>query len=44
MFCIQVKALTMHKYKSDRYMYKEGLKLAAKYAAEEAALCSELKV
>lgn len=27
-----------------RYMYKEGMKLAARYAAEEAALKEELKV
>lgn len=39
----QVKAITEHKYAPERYMYKEGLKLAAKYAEEEAALAAELK-
>ncbi|MEW5298996.1 MAG: hypothetical protein WDW36_002057 [Sanguina aurantia] len=39
----QVAELTEHKYSSDRYMYKEGMKLAARYAAEEAALKEELK-
>lgn len=39
----QVKAITSHKYAPERYMYKEGMKLAAKYSEEEAALAEELK-
>lgn len=40
---VQVRATTTHLYTSDRYMYKEGMKLADKYAAQEAALAEELK-
>lgn len=32
------------RYGPERYMYKEGMKLAAKYAEEEKALAEELKV
>jgi hypothetical protein len=39
----QVKAITEHKYGPDRYLYKEGLKLAAKYAEEEKALAEALE-
>ncbi|GFR50416.1 hypothetical protein Agub_g12633 [Astrephomene gubernaculifera] len=38
-----VAAVTAHKYSSDRYMYREGMKLAARYKAEEDALKGELK-
>ncbi len=40
----QVAAITAHKYSPDRYMYREGMKLAARYKAEEEALKAELKV
>lgn len=40
---VQVKAITEHKYTPDRYLYKEGQKLAARYAQEEAALKEQLK-
>ncbi|KAG1681525.1 hypothetical protein FOA52_014031 [Chlamydomonas sp. UWO 241] len=36
----QVKAVTAHKYTPDRYMYAEGMKLAAKMAEEEAELAA----
>lgn len=39
----QIKALTEHRYAPDRYMYKEGMKLAAKYAEQEEALAEQLK-
>ncbi|GIL91596.1 hypothetical protein Vretimale_9636 [Volvox reticuliferus] len=39
-----VAAITAHKYTSDRYLYREGMKLAARYKAEEDALRAELKV
>lgn len=39
----QVKQQTAHKYTPERYMYKEGMKLAARYAAQEKALKDELK-
>ncbi|PNW81045.1 hypothetical protein CHLRE_07g340350v5 [Chlamydomonas reinhardtii] len=38
-----VAAVTAHKYSADRYLYKEGMKLAARYKAEEDALRAELK-
>ncbi|KAG2491937.1 hypothetical protein HYH03_009670 [Edaphochlamys debaryana] len=38
-----VAAVTAHKYSADRYMYREGMKLAARYKAEEDALKGELK-
>ncbi len=33
----QVRAITEHKYTPDRYFYREGMKLAARLAEEEAA-------
>ena len=36
--------LTSLRYGPERYLYKEGLKLAAKYEEEEKALAEELKV
>lgn len=38
-----VKSIAEHKYASDRYMYKELVKLSARYAEEEAALAKELQ-
>ncbi|GLC34318.1 hypothetical protein PLESTB_000742700 [Pleodorina starrii] len=38
-----VAAVTAHKYGGCRYMYREGMALAAKYKAEEDALRAELK-
>ncbi|EFJ47258.1 mitochondrial F1F0 ATP synthase associated protein [Volvox carteri f. nagariensis] len=38
-----IAAITAHKYASDRYMYREGMKLAARYKAEEDAMRGELK-
>lgn len=40
---VQVRAVTAHKYTPERYMYKEGMKLADKLAEEEEALAEELK-
>ncbi|KXZ54748.1 hypothetical protein GPECTOR_4g818 [Gonium pectorale] len=40
---VVVAAITAHKYSADRYMYREGMKLAARYKAEEEALKEELK-
>lgn len=39
-----VAAITAHKYSKDRYLYREGMKLASRYKAEEEALRIELKV
>ncbi len=36
-FWSQVRAITEHKYTPDRYLYKEGLALAAKLEAQEKA-------
>jgi hypothetical protein len=33
----QIRAITAHKYTPDRYLYKEGMALAARLEAEEAA-------
>lgn len=40
----QVRERTEHKYMPDRYMYKEGMKLAVRYETEEKELFEELKV
>jgi hypothetical protein len=40
----QVRAITEHKYAPDRYLYKEGMKLAERLREEEVALKAELKV
>lgn len=37
-------SLSTCRYAPERYLYKEGMKLAAKYAEEEKALAEELKV
>nr|6RD4_1 Chain 1, ATP synthase associated protein ASA1 [Polytomella sp. Pringsheim 198.80]6RD5_1 Chain 1, ATP synthase associated protein ASA1 [Polytomella sp. Pringsheim 198.80]6RD7_1 Chain 1, ATP synthase associated protein ASA1 [Polytomella sp. Pringsheim 198.80]6RD8_1 Chain 1, ATP synthase associated protein ASA1 [Polytomella sp. Pringsheim 198.80]6RD9_1 Chain 1, ATP synthase associated protein ASA1 [Polytomella sp. Pringsheim 198.80]6RDA_1 Chain 1, ATP synthase associated protein ASA1 [Polytome len=40
----QIRVITEHRYTPDRLQYKEGMKLADKIAAQEAALKEELKV
>jgi hypothetical protein len=43
MISAQIKEQTAQKFTEDRYFYKEGMKLAARVAAEEVALAQELK-